>query len=100
MAIGLVIIYAVTQGIRQLIQPKLVGDSMGLDPLMTLFFLFIGYRLGSVVGMILAVPIGLILINLIASGSFNFLIDDGRTLVLRIANLRKQEPQKKEEDHV
>ncbi|HIW22153.1 MAG TPA: sporulation integral membrane protein YtvI [Candidatus Dorea intestinavium] len=100
MAIGLVIIYAVTQGIRQLIQPKLVGDSMGLDPLMTLFFLFIGYRLGSVVGMILAVPIGLILINLIASGSFNFLIDDGRTLVLRIANLRKQEPQKKDEDHV
>lgn len=100
MAVGLIVIYAVTQGVRQLIQPKLVGDSMGLDPLMTLFFLFVGYKVGSVIGMILAVPIGLIIINLVASGSFNFLIDDGKTLVHRIVNLRKQEPEKEEEDHV
>ncbi len=32
MTVGLVIIYAVTQLVRQLLQPKLVGDSMGLNP--------------------------------------------------------------------
>jgi len=91
MAIGLVVIYAVTQGVRQLIQPKLVADSIGLDPLATLVLLFIGYKLGSVLGMILAVPLGMIVINLITSGSFDFLIDDARTLVSRILSLRKQE---------
>ncbi len=31
-AIMLVVIYAITQIVRQLIQPKLVGDSVGLNP--------------------------------------------------------------------
>ena len=34
-AIMLVVIYAITQIVRQLIQPKLVGDSVGLNPLVT-----------------------------------------------------------------
>ncbi len=43
-AAGLVILYAVTQVTRQLIQPKMVGDSIGMDAMTTLIFLFIGYR--------------------------------------------------------
>ena len=50
MLIGLLILYGVTQLVRQLIQPKLVGDSMGLRPLPTLALLFIGYKVGSVTG--------------------------------------------------
>ena len=42
-------------------QPKLVGDSMGLDPLFTLLLLFLGFKLSGLAGMILAVPIGLFL---------------------------------------
>ena len=45
-AIGLLIIWGGGQLARQLIQPKIVGDSMGVAPLPTLFLLFIGYRLG------------------------------------------------------
>ena len=46
MTIGLLILYGVTQLVRQLIQPKLVGDSLGMNPLLTLVFLYIGYRMG------------------------------------------------------
>ena len=60
MVVALVVIYAVSQLVRQLIQPKLVGDSMGLNPLFTLALLYVGYKIGSVLGMIFAVPVGLI----------------------------------------
>ncbi|MGN0334513.1 MAG: sporulation integral membrane protein YtvI [Lachnospiraceae bacterium] len=74
-AAGLVIIYLVTQLVRQVIQPKIVGDSIGMDPLTTLIFMFVGYRISSVFGMILAVPIGIIIINLYKSGAFDNLIE-------------------------
>ena len=65
MAILLIAIYAVTQLVRQLLQPKLVADSVGMNPLVTLLLLYIGYRIGSVLGMILAVPVGMVLINML-----------------------------------
>jgi len=70
-AVGLVIIYAVSQLVRQLIQPKLVGDSIGLNPLITLIFMYIGYKIKGVLGMIIAVPIGMIFINLYTNGIFD-----------------------------
>lgn len=70
MAIGLIVLYAVTQVVRQVIQPKIVGDSIGMNPLLTLLFMFVGYKFYSVIGMIVAVPAGMILINLIKAGLF------------------------------
>ena len=61
MAIGLLIIWCGGQLARQLIQPKIVGDSIGVAPIPTLFLLFIGYKAAGVFGMIIAVPIGIIL---------------------------------------
>ena len=69
-AAGLVILYAVTQVTRQLIQPKMVGDSIGMDAMTTLIFLFIGYRMAGLIGMIVAIPSGLILIQLYEAGAF------------------------------
>lgn len=70
-AVGLIILYLVTQLVRRLIEPKMVGDSIGMNPLLTLIFMYIGYRLGSVLGMILAVPIGAIVINFYEAGVFD-----------------------------
>ncbi len=88
MVVALVILYGVTQLVRQLIQPKLVGDSMGLNPLYTLFLLYLGYRVGSVLGMIFAVPVGLILLNLYQAGAFDYILDDVKILVEGILSLR------------
>lgn len=87
-AIALMILYGVTQLVRQLVQPKLVGDSMGLKPLYTLFLLYLGYRVGSVLGMIFAVPIGVIVINLYKAGAFDYILDDVEILVEGIMKLR------------
>ncbi|MDO4720701.1 MAG: sporulation integral membrane protein YtvI [Peptostreptococcaceae bacterium] len=69
-AAGLFAIYLISQLVRQLIQPKILGDTIGLSPLKTLFFLFVGFRLGGFLGMIFAVPIGMILIQLYQEGFF------------------------------
>ena len=86
---GLVILYGVTQLVRQLIQPKLVGDSMGLKPLLTLVFLYAGYKIGGVIAMIFAVPIGMILMNLYKAGAFDYILDDVKILMEGLLKLRE-----------
>lgn len=71
MAIGLLIIWGVGQLARQIIQPKIVGDSIGVPPIPTLFLLFIGYKVGGVFGMIIAVPLGLIIFTMYQEGTFD-----------------------------
>ena len=88
-AIALLIIYGITQLVRQIIQPKLVGDSIGLSPLLTLILLYVGYRVGSLLGMILAVPIGMIILNLYKAGAFDYILDDVRILMWGIASLKE-----------
>lgn len=92
-AVILIVLYAVTQIVRQLLQPKLVADSVGMNPLVTLLLLYVGYRIGSVFGMILAVPIGMVLINMLQAGAFDYILDDVWILVDGILKLR--EPSKK-----
>lgn len=89
MAIALIVLYGVTQLVRQLIQPKLVGDSVGLNPLLTLVLLYIGYRIGSVLGMIVAVPVGMIVINLFKAGAFDYILDDVKILIDGVLSLRE-----------
>lgn len=89
-ASGLLLLYVVTQAARQLIQPKIVGDSIGLPPLTTLFLLFIGYRFQGLTGMILAVPVGMVVIKLYGYGIFDSLIANGKLLLAEIERLRKE----------
>lgn len=88
MTIALLILYAVTQVIRQLIQPKLIGDDVGLSPLATLVFLYLGYKVGSLLGMIFAVPLGMIVINMYKAGAFDYILDDVKILAYGILSLR------------
>lgn len=88
-ALFLLIIYVITQVVRQLIQPKLVGDEVGLKPLPTLLLIYVGYKLGGFLWMILAVPLGMILINMYKSGGFDYILDDVKILVKGIKSLRE-----------
>ena len=87
--VALAVLYVVTQVVRQLLQPKLVGDSVGLNPLVTLLLLYIGYRMGGVLWMILAVPIGMVLINMCQAGAFDYIFDDVKILIEGILGLRE-----------
>lgn len=89
MAVGLLIIWCGGQLARQIIQPKIVGDSIGVPPIPTLFLLFIGYKAAGVFGMIIAVPIGIILINMYEEGLFDTTKNSIKILWAGVNNFRR-----------
>jgi predicted PurR-regulated permease PerM len=52
--IGLLAVYAVVWLVRSVLEPRLVGKELGLDPLVTLFSVYAGLRLLGIGGMLLA----------------------------------------------
>lgn len=88
-ALGMIILYLVSLLVHQLVQPKLIGESVGLDPFAALFFMYVGYKISSVVGMIIAIPVGMILINLYEVGAFDTLIWCVKEVVNDFNNFRK-----------
>lgn len=56
--IGLLILYVVITVIRQYIEPKIVGDTLGVHPLVTLMGLYFGLKIFGFIGMFI-VPITL-----------------------------------------
>lgn len=89
LAVGLALLYVLTQVTRQIIQPKIVGDSMGLPPLWTLVFLYLGFKVHGISGMIIAVPIGIFVMNLYQYGAFDGMIESARELGDEVRRLRK-----------
>lgn len=73
-AAGMIVLYIVALLVHQLIQPKLIGESVGMNPFATLFFMYVGYQFSGVFGMIIAIPIGMLLINLYKAGAFDTIV--------------------------
>ena len=84
-------VISASQVVRQIIQPKIVGDTMGLPPLSTLFLLYLGFKLHGISGMILAVPAGLVVVNLYQYGAFDSLIRNVKLLIQEVNRFRKEE---------
>ena len=59
LALGLIILYGVMTIIRQLIEPKIIGKSLGLHPIVSLFSMYAGLCLFGVMGMILGPAVSL-----------------------------------------
>ncbi len=53
LGLGLLAIYAVAWVLRSTLEPKLVGKSLGLDPLVTLLSIYAGFKLWGILGMLL-----------------------------------------------
>ena len=56
LAVGLFLLFAANELIRQFTEPKIVGRHLGIHPLLTLIFLYVGYALFGVLGLLL-IPI-------------------------------------------
>lgn len=57
---GLLILYLVISLVRQVAEPKILGKSLGLHPLLTLFATYVGFSLYGILGMILAPIVALL----------------------------------------
>ncbi|HBY70778.1 MAG TPA: sporulation integral membrane protein YtvI, partial [Lachnospiraceae bacterium] len=88
-AVGLIIIYLICQVVKQVLQPKMVGDSIGLSPLSTLVFMYIGYQLYSVLGMIIGIPVGMVIVNLYRVGVFDRIINGFKIIIHDFNEFRK-----------
>lgn len=53
-ALGLLGLYVTVSLLRSILEPKLVGSQLGLDPLVTLITLYAGFQLWGIGGMLLA----------------------------------------------
>ncbi len=93
MAVGLLIIWGGGQLARQIIQPKIVGDSIGVAPIPTLFLLYIGYKVGGVIGMIIAVPLGMLVSTMYQEGAFDTTKNSIAILVSGLNRFRKLQPE-------
>ena len=52
-AIGLFILFGVHEFIRQLVEPRIVGKSLGLHPIASLVLLYLGYKIFGFAGLLL-----------------------------------------------
>lgn len=94
LAVGLAVIWGISQIVRQMIQPKIMGDSMGMHTLPTVFLLYIGYKVSGIFGMIVAVPIGIIFVNMYQAGVFDTIVNSFRILgagLKRFRHLTKED---------
>lgn len=64
-AIGLLGIYIVALLSRSILEPRLVGKQLGLDPLITLAALYVGFQLWGIIGMLLSPMICVAVMELI-----------------------------------
>ncbi len=68
--IGLLIIYLAVIFTRQMIEPKIVSSKIGINPLITLMSMYIGYRVFSIGGMILGPVLLVLVISFNKAGAF------------------------------
>ncbi|MEH7121298.1 sporulation integral membrane protein YtvI [Neobacillus vireti] len=62
LAIGLGVLYIIVLVQRQIMEPKILSSSIGLDPLATLIALFVGFKLIGFLGLIIG-PVTLVIIS-------------------------------------
>ncbi|PKG24999.1 sporulation integral membrane protein YtvI [Niallia nealsonii] len=61
-AIGLSVLYIIVLVQRQIMEPKILSTSIGLDPLATLIALFVGFKLMGFLGLLIG-PVTLVIIS-------------------------------------
>ncbi|WP_312102903.1 sporulation integral membrane protein YtvI [Lachnoclostridium sp.] len=88
-AIVILVLYLACQIIKQVLQPKMVGDSIGVKPFQTLIFMFIGYKLYGFAGLIFGIPVGMVLISLYRLGMFERIIRGVKIIAAGINDFRK-----------
>lgn len=85
----LIIAYVICLLAHRLLEPKLVGDSIGMSPFATLISMFIGYRLIGMIGLIVGIPVGMVLMAFQEQGMFDSYIKGIRILAHDINEYRK-----------
>ncbi len=66
-AVGLLGIYGVVALLRSVLEPRLVGKQLGLDPLTTLLAIYAGYRFWGLLGMVFAPILAALTVQIVSA---------------------------------
>lgn len=84
-AIELMVIWGIVAVFRRVGEPKVVGDQTGLPPITSLLCIFVGMKLGGVLGMIFAPVVYMVFLNIARGGLFDNTLVDLRLAVQDVA---------------
>jgi sporulation integral membrane protein YtvI len=62
LGIGLTVLYSIILVVRQIMEPKVLASSVGLDPLAALLGMFVGLKLFGILGLIIG-PVSLVILD-------------------------------------
>ena len=71
--IGMLVLYIIITVVRQIIEPKIVGQQIGLHPIVTLILMYIGAQLMGILGLLILPIMATILVKLNKEGSIHIL---------------------------
>ena len=77
--IGVLLVYLTAIVIRRITEPKIVSRQMGIHPLLTVFFMYVGFKLFSGWGLIFAPIVGTVIINVFNSQKYTGIKDEVKT---------------------
>lgn len=92
-AIRLMVIWGLIALFRRVGEPKFVGDQTGLSPILSLVSIYVGMRLGGVLGMILGPTVLLIALNLVKLGLFDGVRADAEAAVEDVIAILRERPE-------
>lgn len=69
--IGMLLLYVIITAVRQAIEPKIVGQQIGLHPLVTLILMYVGAQLMGILGLMLLPIIATILVKMNKEGTIH-----------------------------
>jgi sporulation integral membrane protein YtvI len=67
LAIGLGLLYVIILIVRQILEPKIIGDQIGVHPLITLIAIYIGLKVFGAIGLMLGPILMLVLKNIFST---------------------------------
>ncbi|MEG2603854.1 MAG: sporulation integral membrane protein YtvI [Clostridia bacterium] len=79
LVLGLYLVYSL---IRRVTEPALLGSNLGVSPLLSLIGMFVGMRLGGVIGIILGPIVMVVLVSAVRAHLFDGVLRDLQTLLV------------------
>jgi predicted PurR-regulated permease PerM len=72
--VGLLLLFLVITVVRRIIEPKILGDAVGIGALSALISLYVGYELVGVIGVFLGPIVVIVFMAMRKAGLFDFKI--------------------------
>ena len=91
-ALALMVIWGVIVLFRRVGEPKVLGDQTGLHPIVSLLAIFLGMKMGGLLGMVLGPVLFLTAMNIVKAGGFHGLLIDLKAAVDDVYGLLKVRP--------